>query len=201
VQKTKKKIIGLLGGIASGKSTVAAELAKLGCLVIDADVLAKQILLDEDIKKQIRHKFGDEVFDKQGQIDKKKLAQRAFENAETVKAINAIIHPPVLMKTEELINSCQRLPVKAIVLDIPLLAEVGWDKKCDKLIFVECDNPTRLKRAQKRGIFDENELKKRENFQISLDRKKEIAHYTIENDGGLSKLIGQIRELFPALVS
>lgn len=200
MQKTNKKIIGLLGGIASGKSTVAAELAKLGCAVIDADVIAKQLLGDEDIKKQIRRTFGNEVFDGQGRIDRKKLAEKAFASAETVKAINAIIHPPVLLKTEELINQYQLQPVKAIVLDIPLLAEVGWDKKCDKLIFVECDSLTRLKRAQKRGIFDENELKKRENFQISLDKKKEIAHYIIENDD-LSKLIRQIRELFPALVS
>jgi dephospho-CoA kinase len=200
VQKTNKKIIGLLGGIASGKSTVAAELAKLGCPVIDADVLAKQLLEDEGIKNQLRQKFGNEVFDDKGRIDNKKLAQKAFENAETVKAINGIIHPPVLSKTEELINQYQLRPVKAIVLDIPLLAEVGWDKKCDKLIFVECDRPIRLKRAQKRGIFDENELKKRENFQISLDKKKEIAHYVIENDD-LSRLIRQIRELFPALVS
>jgi dephospho-CoA kinase len=200
VQKTNKKIIGLLGGIASGKSTVAAELAKLGCPVIDADVIAKQLLGDEDIKKQIRHIFGNEVFDDKGRIDRKKLAEKAFASAETVKAINAIIHPPVLLKAEELINQYQLRPVKAIVLDIPLLAEVGWDKKCDKLIFVECDSRTRLKRAQKRGIFDENELKKRENFQISLDKKKEIAHYVIENDD-LSRLIRQIRELFPALVS
>ncbi|MDD5135536.1 MAG: dephospho-CoA kinase [Phycisphaerae bacterium] len=200
MQKTNRKIIGLLGGVASGKSTVAAELAKLGCAVIDADVIAKQLLGDEDIKKQIRHTFGSEVFDDQGRIDKKKLAQKAFENTETVKAINAIIHPPVLLKIEELISRYQLQPVEAIVLDVPLLAEVGWDTKCDKLIFIECDSRTRLKRAQKRGIFDENELKKRENFQISLDKKQKMANYIIENNN-LSMLIDQIRELFPALVS
>lgn len=201
MQESRKNIIGILGGIASGKSTVAKELAKRGCVVIDADRIAKQLLLSKNVKKQIRDKFGRGVFDADGRINKKKLAKVVFAGARAVKAINAIIHPGVFEKTEELIKEYNRRPaVKAIVLDMPLLAEVGWNKKCDKLIFIRCDDRIRLKRAQKKGVLKENELKKRENFQISLDKKAGMAQYIIENND-LSELIRQIEKLFPALIS
>ncbi|MFA6186382.1 MAG: dephospho-CoA kinase [Phycisphaerae bacterium] len=197
----RKNVIGLMGGISSGKSTVAAELAKLGCVVIDADVIAKQLLFDEGIKKQLRQKFGDDIFDEHCQIDRKKLAQKVFNCAETVKLANSIIHPPVLRKVEQLIEAYQlQQGVKAIVLDIPLLVESGWEKRCDKLIFIDCSEQIRFRRAENRGVFDVNELKKRENFQISLDNKRKIANYVIENND-LSELIKQIGNIFPALLS
>jgi dephospho-CoA kinase len=202
VQQTgKKNIIGIMGGIASGKSTVAKELAKRGCVVIDADEMAKQLLQNKEIKKQLRCKFGREIFDAGGRVNRKKLAQKIFVDTRAVKAVNAIIHPRVFEKTEGLMEKYQQQPrVKAIVLDMPLLAEVGWDKKCDKLIFVRCDDRIRLKRARKGGILGENELKKRENFQISLDKKARLAQYIIENNN-LAEMIRQIGKLFPALIS
>lgn len=190
-----------MGGIASGKTTVAKELAKKDCAVIDADDIAKRFLADRDVKKRLRNRFGGEIFAPSGKIDRKKLAEKVFKNVKTVKAVNAIIHPKVLKKTEGLIKKYQRRPsVKAIVLDIPLLAEVGWHKKCDKLIFVRCNTKIRLKRAEKGGIFGENELKKRENFQISLDKKVRLAHYIVENKN-LTEMKRQIGKLFPALIS
>ena len=190
-----------MGGIASGKSTVAQELAKRGCAVIDADEMAKQFLRNKEVKKQLRRRFGSQIFDAGGRVNRKKLAQIVFADAKAVRAVNAIIHPRVFERTKELIKKYQQQPsVKAIVLDMPLLAEVGWDKKCDKLIFVRCDAKIKLKRAQKKGIFGENELKKRENFQISLDKKAGIAHYIVENNN-LTEMIRQIGKLFPALIS
>ena len=200
-QTGKKNIIGIIGGIASGKSTVAKELAKRGCAVIDADKIAKQFLRSKDVKKQIRGMFGRGVFDASSRVNRKKLAERVFADAKAVKAVNAIIHPRVFKKTKALIKKYQRQPaVKAIVLDMPLLMEVRWHKRCHKLIFVQCNKKIRLKRAQKKGIFGENELKKRENFQISLDKKADIGQYVIESNS-LSKMIRQIGKLFPALIS
>ena len=190
-----------MGGIASGKSTVAQELAKRGCAVIDADEMAKQFLRNKEVKKQLRRRFGSRIFDAGGRVNRKKLAEKVFADAKAVKAVNAIIHPRVFERTQELIKKYQQQPsVKAIVLDMPLLAEVGWHKKCDKLIFVRCNAKIRLKRAKKKGIFGENELKKRENFQISLDKKADIAQYIIEGND-LSEMIRQIGKLFPALIS
>ncbi|MDD5011566.1 MAG: dephospho-CoA kinase [Phycisphaerae bacterium] len=198
----KKPIIGILGGIASGKSTLAKELENQGCAVIDADAIAKQLLQTDDVKKQIRDRFGGGVFDTAGQVDKAKLAEMVFTGTASVEAINAIVHPKVLKRTEELIAQYQNDPaVKAVVLDIPLLLETGWEKRCDKLIFVDCSRPARLERASKKGVFDENQLKKRENFQISLDKKQKIAHYIVDNNKDLSELTKQIGEIFPALIS
>jgi dephospho-CoA kinase len=203
VQKQNKKpIIGILGAIASGKSTVAKELEKRGCAVIDADTIAKGFLQADDVKKQIRDRFGSGVFDKVGQVDKTKLAETVFVDESAVKAINDIIHPRVLAETEHLIEQYQKdRQVKAVVLDIPLLLETGWEKRCDKLIFVDCREPIRLNRIAKKRVFDENQLKKRENFQISLDKKAKISHYIVDNNNSLSELTKQIGEIFPALIS
>jgi dephospho-CoA kinase len=203
VQKENKKpVIGILGGIASGKSTLAKELENRGCAVIDADAIAKQLLQTDDVKKRIRDQFGGGVFDTAGQVDKAKLAEMVFAGTASVEAINAIVHPKVLKRTERLIAQYQDDPaVKAVVLDIPLLLETGWEKRCDKLIFVDCSRPARLERASKKGVFDENQLKKRENFQISLDKKQKIAHYIVDNNEDLSELTKQIGEIFPALIS
>jgi dephospho-CoA kinase len=171
-------------------------------VVIDADRIAKGFLQADDVKKQIRDRFGNGVFDKVGQVDKAKLAETVFVDESAVKAINDIIHPRVLAETEQLIEQYQKdRQVKAVVLDIPLLLETGWEKRCDKLIFVDCREPIRLNRIAKKGVFDENQLKKRENFQISLDKKAKISHYMVDNNNGLSELTKQIGEIFPALIS
>jgi len=197
-----KPIIGILGGISSGKSTVAKQLETFGCAVIDADKIAKDLLLADEVKLDIRRAFGDGVFDSAGNIDKAKLADAAFNNPAAVGTINNIIHPRVMQTTESLIAQYQAdAKVKAIVLDIPLLMEVGWEKRCDKLVFVACDEQLRFKRAAQRGNLDENLLKKREKFQISLDNKRKIAHYTVCNNEDLSELNKQISEIFPALTS
>jgi dephospho-CoA kinase len=196
----KKPIIGILGGVCSGKSTAAAEFAKLGCKVIDADKITHNLLDKENIKDKIVDIFGEDVLDSVGKIDKKKLADIVFADTDKLSSLNKIIHPFVLKRAEELIKqyNCDN-QVKAIVLDIPLLAEVGWDKRCDKLIFVDCERPLRIKRAKKKGFFDENQLKNRENFQISLDKKVSIADNSIDNNSGFSALAKQVTEIFSCI--
>ena len=102
---------------------------------------------------------------------------------------------------ERLISEYDDAPnVKAIVLDVPLLVEVGWEKKCDKLIFVDCPDEKRAERAKKCGFSDENQLKIRENFQISMDTKKTIADNVINNNSDVSALAGQVAEIFSNIV-
>jgi dephospho-CoA kinase len=193
----KKPIIGILGGIGSGKSTVAAEFAKLGCKVIDADKIARELLLyNTAVKEKVVGLFGRTILDPAGKIDREKLAEVVFADARKLSLINEIIHPLVLQQAQELINQydCQN-QVKAIVLDMPLLVEVGWDKRCDKLIFVDCEQKLRLDRAKKLG-FDKNQVKIRENFQISLDNKANLADNTIENNSDFSVLAKQVVNIF-----
>ena len=192
----KKPIIGILGGIGSGKSTVAAEFAKLGCKVIDADKIAHELLDEPAVKEKVVGLFGRSILNPEGKIDREKLAEVVFADADKLSLINEIIHPLVLQRARELIKQydCQN-QVKAIVLDMPLLVEVGWDKRCDKLIFVDCEQKLRLDRAKKLG-FDKNQVKIRENFQISLDNKANLADNTIENNSDFSVLAKQVVNIF-----
>jgi dephospho-CoA kinase len=199
--KTGKKIIGILGGICSGKSTVAAEFGKLGCAAIDADGLAQELLTDNNIKEKLSEAFGQVIFAADGSIDRLRLGEAAFADAEKAAQINKIIHPKVLQKCEDLIAEYEKLDdVRAIVLDMPLLLEVGWAKRCDNLIFVDCDEQIRAKRARKKGISFKNQLKKRENLQISLDSKAKIAHYIVDNNSGLSAVAKQVTRIFTTII-
>jgi dephospho-CoA kinase len=201
VNKTiKKPIIGILGGISSGKSSVAAEFAKLGCAVIDADVIAHQLLEKKGVVQKIVHLFGPSVLNTERKIDRKKLAKIVFVDVDKLLQLNKILHPLVLRKTKQLIKTCENEDkMKAIVLDMPLLAEVGWDKLCNRIIFVKSRKKMRAARAKKLG-FTENQLKKREKFQISLDKKFRLADNIIENNSDFSALVRQVDKIFSNII-
>ncbi len=191
-----KPIIGILGGIGSGKSTVAAEFAKLGCKVIDADRIAHELLDRDTVKEKIVGLFGEAVLDSSGRVEHKKLAGVVFACGDKLECLNRVIHPLVLARAEELIEQYnQQNQVKAIVLDVPLLVEVGWNRRCDRLIFVDCEQKIRAERAKKLG-FDKNQFKIREKFQISLDNKASLADNTVENNSDFSAMVRQVADIF-----
>ncbi len=193
----KKPIIGLLGGIGSGKSTVAAEFDKLGCRTIDADKIAHELLNEPAVREKTIGLFGESILDSEDKIDRKKMAEIAFADPDKLSSLNSILHPLVLARTEQLIAHYKQQPhVKAIVLDMPLLAEVGWDKRCDMLIFVDCKAQLRMARMKKKAGFDENQLKIRENFQISLDSKDSISDNVVDNNSDLLALARQVADIF-----
>jgi len=197
----KKPVIGILGGVCSGKSTVAAEFVKLGCRVIDADKIAHELLDKKNIKGKIIATFGQGILGSTGKVNRKKLADVVFVDSDKLSLLNKMLHPLVLKRAEELIKQFNRQnQVKAIVLDMPLLVEVGWDKRCDKLIFVDCVWQLRADRAKKLGFYDENQLKIRENLQNSLDRKVGLADNTIDNNSGFSALAKQVADIFSYIV-
>jgi dephospho-CoA kinase len=198
----KKPIIGILGGIASGKSTVAAEFAKLGCKVIDADKIAKELLDEPHIKEKIVSVFGSSIVAPAGGINREKLAAIVFADADRLATLNSIVHPVVLARAQQLIEQYERQErVRALLLAMALLVEVGWAERCDRLVFVDCKPQLRAVRAKKTGIFDENQLRMRENFQISLDRKAGLADNTVDNNSGLSELARQVAEIFSYIMS
>ena len=241
--RSKKPIIGILGGMCSGKSTAAGELARMGCAVIDADEIAHQLLDEEKTKAKIVQVFGKDILDEKGpsttlrtgKISREKLAKEVFgerrqkaedrgrrtelnvqhrtsnkerrtknmrrETEDRLSLLTGILHPPVLARVEEAIARHTSEPkVRAIVLDMPLLVEVGWEKRCDYIIFIDCKPSERLKRAQKTGFFDPAELKKRENLQISLDKKKRIADNIVNNNSDLLSLSKQIASIFSSIM-
>jgi dephospho-CoA kinase len=193
----KKPIIGIIGGIASGKSTVAREFGKLGCAVISADAIAHEVLQEKSVREEIAGLFGPEVLKPGGEVDRTRLARFVFSDEEKLAALNKVIHPRVLERTEKLMaqyNHCAH--AQAIVLDMPLLVEVGWANRCDRLIFVKCDRKRRAERAKQAGLLDEQEIKIRENFQISLDKKAKLADNTIDNNSDFLTLVRQIKDIF-----
>jgi len=198
----KKPIIGILGGVGSGKSTVAAEFAKLGCAVIDADKIAHELLEQKAVKEKIVGLFGRAILDSAGKIDRKKLADIVFADADKLSSLNKIIHPPVLERARQLIKRHNRQnQVKAIVLDMPLLVETGWANRCDRLIFVDCSRQLKQDRAKKMGIFNENKFKIRENFQISLDNKAELSDNIVDNNSDFSVLARQVTDIFSCIMN
>jgi dephospho-CoA kinase len=192
-----KPVIGIVGGIASGKSAVAAEFGRLGCAVVDADAITREALDVPAIRTAIVERFGRGVLADTGEMDRRAVAKIVFADAAKLEMLNAMIHPYVMHRTEELIDLYKRDPsVKAVVLDIPLLVEVGWANRCDRIVFVHCDRKRRIERAREHRGMDEREVKIRENFQISLDTKAALADNSIDNNSDFSTLVRQIESIF-----
>ena len=190
-------IIGIIGGIGSGKSSVAGEFANLGCKVIDADAIVHNLLAEQDVRAEIVAKFGEAVTDGQGGIDRRRLGEIAFSSAAELKKLTDILHWRVLERAEGLIEGYNgEKGVIGIVLDMPLLVEVGWAERCEKLVFVDCSREKRIERARKKARFDEKQLKKREKFQISLDKKKILADNTVDNNSDYSAMVNQVAVIF-----
>jgi len=196
-----KPVIGILGGIGSGKSTVAGCFAELGCAVIDADVMAHAVLDEPDVLEAMAGRWGDEMLDAAGLVDRGRIAERVFDSQKELDFLNQLVHPRVLERAGVMINACQvDLSVRGIVLDMPLLLEVGWEKKCDFLVFVDCSEDKKWQRIAKNAKIDIEQLKKRENFQISLDKKKQKAHYAIDNNSNKSDIAEQIAQIFSKMM-
>ncbi len=192
----KKMVIGILGGIGSGKTTVANCFQSLGCRVISADKLAHEFLTQTPVIEQLVKKFGAKITS-DNKIDRSQLAKIAFASEDNLSYLNKTLHPLVLGKVEDLMEQYQGDPeAKAIVLDLPLLMEIDWHKRCDKLIFVDSTVENRLKRTS----ISAKQLKIRENFQISLDSKVSIADDTVVNNSDIFTLTKQVKNVFFKLI-
>jgi dephospho-CoA kinase len=149
----KTVVIGLMGGMYSGKSTVASEFGRLGCAVIDGDEIAHELLGENSIKNEIVTEFGKGILGRQSEIDRQKLAVIVFGDGEKLQILCEILHPRVTERTKGLIAEYRGQGVPAVVLDMPLLVEAGLEKLCDMLVFVDCERPLRLERAVKRWFL------------------------------------------------
>jgi dephospho-CoA kinase len=192
-------VIAIVGGIGSGKSTVAAEFARLGCTVLDADRMAHELLADPIVQQELVICFGPGIRDERGRIDRKKLAGQAFSSPENVQKINRILHPRVMEQGLRRIEQCRRDPAcRGVILDAPLLLEAGWEGRYDWLVFVDCPQEVRTVRAARKGL-DPEEVKKREFFQISLDKKQAMSHYIVQNNSDVFALTEQVGRIFTTM--
>ena len=182
-------IIGLTGGIASGKSTVSKYLAEKGFKVYDADKIAKDISEKKLVQEEIILTFGDKILDENGNVDRKKLKEIVFEDKEKLKQLNAIIHPKVIDFYKEL---KEKNTDEIIFFDVPLLFESGIDKFCDKILVVISDYEIQLNRIVERDKIDRELASKIIKSQISNEERIKKADVVIENNSSLEDLFEKI---------
>ncbi len=198
----RKPVIGVAGGIGAGKTLVARQLEQLGAVVVDADGIAKALLDQPDVRRQLVNWWGDAVLDANGQTDRVAVAQRVFENPVDRQKLETLIHPLVAEQRDQIIADARQNPaITAIVVDAPLLFEVGWNDQCDHIIFIKADRHLRIARQKSNRGWDEAELLRREKIQLPLDKKLELAHYMVENNGSEAECLAQVRDVFSRILN
>jgi dephospho-CoA kinase len=190
--------VGLTGGIGAGKSTVADMFSKLGAVVIRSDELARQVIEPNTPGFQkVLSRFGNQILQENGSIDRQKLAQIVFNDQNSLKDLEEIIHPLVRNKTNELIDSQTQETI--VVNEVPLLLEKKMEKMFDFLVVVISSEKNRINRLQKRGI-SEPEAKKRMSLQVSDEVRKSSADFLITNDGNIDQLEADVAKVWQALL-
>jgi dephospho-CoA kinase len=177
-------VIGVLGGVAAGKSTVARLFGELGCAVVDADEIAREVSERPEIVEEVCHRFGPRVLGGDGRLDRRRLADLVFGDRSAREVLEAIVHPPVRAEIERRIARA-KADGRVVVLDVPLLLEGGLIRQCDHVVFVEAPEEVRVRRALERG-WTEDELRRRERAQADIGvKQREAAHiiraHTIED--------------------
>ena len=195
--------VGLTGGIASGKSTVSGIMADLGAFVIDADVVAHELMAPGGLAYDgVVDRFGDEILDGQGRIVRERLAQKAFNDRSGLDDLNRIVHPKLRFETDRRITDCEqhgRSPIA--VFDAALLVETGAYKHFDRLVVVSCSPETQLKRLMERSGMSPDQAGMRIRAQAALADKLALADYVIETEGSLDATRQATREVYTALLA
>lgn len=178
------KIIGLTGGIGSGKTSVASKLRALGARVFDADEVAKNAVLPgtEGFRKVVEI-FGTQIVDAEGKLDRTVLAEIVFNDKESLKTLEEIIHGYVWQETDKFLIECRQAGERAVILDVPLLIECGWYKKVDEVWLVALPVEKQIMRTMERSGMTPEAVQARIAAQMSLDEKKKYATLIIDNSG------------------
>jgi dephospho-CoA kinase len=194
--------LGLVGGIASGKSLIAQQLVELGAGWLDADRAGHEVLELAAVKKAIRERFGDEVFGSDGQLSRPAIGRRVFGGDGATadrQFLERLTHPRIGELIARQAAALEAAGKEILVLDAPVLMEAGWNKFCDKTVFVEAPREVRLGRARGRGWSDA-EFAAREAAQVSLDVKRDRADVVLDNSGSPEATREQVKRLWQSLV-
>jgi dephospho-CoA kinase len=168
----------------------------LGATVVSADEIAHAVLNDPDTRQRILGRWGREVLEPGGQVNRRALAKRVFGDAEERAALEAITHPAIAARMREQVAAAQRAPeALAVVVDAPLLLEAELDSLCDVLVFVQCPRAVRAERISERG-WDPEELARRERHQADLETKRTRADHIIRNNGSPKNTREQVDQLW-----
>jgi dephospho-CoA kinase len=191
-----KPVLGLVGGIGSGKSAVARELAKHGGWLIGADQFGHEALREPTLKKAVLARFGDDILDPQGEIDRKKLGAKVFADINELRALEQIVFPYIGQRIRDEIDKARaRQQARFIILDAAVMLEAGWNDVCDKLIFVDAPRELRLERVRQQRGWGEPDLASREAMQMPLEKKRRRADAVIHNAGSPETLAAEVARL------
>lgn len=186
-------ILGLTGGIASGKSTVARIFQKMDIEVVDADRIARSVTQEKRVIEELAEAFGEEIVVR-GEIDRKKLREIVFASDENVKKINSIIHPRVI----EIFEARREIshPDEIVIFDIPLLYEGGLEYLCDRVLVVSVPREVQINRIMKRDGSTRETAERIIDHQMATSLKEERADYIIRNHRDMEYLNERVVELF-----
>ena len=193
--------VGLTGGLACGKSFVGEALKQMGCLLIQADELGHQALARNGAAyKAVVAEFGPGMLSESGEIDRKVLATEVFNNPERLATLNALVHPAVVKREEELIAGFARRDSEGIaVVEAAILIETGSYHRFDRIILVTCKAEQQVERALRREGAVETDVRARLNSQMPLEEKRNYADFVIDTSGNKEDTLRQTRAVYDAL--
>jgi dephospho-CoA kinase len=190
-------VVGLIGGIGSGKSEVAKAFARQGAVVVSGDAAGHKALRQPEIRQQVVQRWGRDILDEEGAISRRKLAAIVFNDPVERRALEALVFPAIEQRLRERIAEAKQDPkTPLIVLDAAVLLEAGWNKECDRLLFVDAPASLRVIRLAKGRGWTEKEVQAREQAQLPLNEKRNRADAILENSGSLEELNRQVEALF-----
>ena len=198
-------VVGIAGGVASGKSVVAERFAQLGATVLDVDRIGHEVLRDESMRQSIRNRWGDKAFGEDGEVDRAAVAQIVFAASESESAnedlrfLEQMTFPQI---SQRIVQQIERLDglgaTPVVILDAAVMFKAGWDRFCNKILYVEVPRQQRLDRAKLRG-WTPQQFSAREAAQVSLETKRSKTCQIIDNSGTIKETNMQIDQFWQSL--
>ncbi|WP_429884346.1 dephospho-CoA kinase [Geoalkalibacter halelectricus] len=194
------RVLGITGGIASGKSSVAQAFAQLGAAVLSADELARAVVQPGSaVLLRLRERFGVRILDADGCLDRAALATVVFNDPQSRQALNALIHPAIAELAQERLENLRRSEAPLVVYEAPLLFEAGAEQRVDAVLVIKVAPRVQLQRLMARDGLDEAAARLRVDAQMPQEEKVGRADYVIDNSGSFAETLEQVQALFKKL--
>ena len=197
-------IVGLTGGIGTGKSTVSRKLRERGYPVIDLDVISREVIEYPEVIDELVRNFGNEILENQNNtsgkksISRNKLRQTVFKEEKKVSVLNSIMHPPIVEEMRRQVENLKK-NYKTVFVEVQLLFEAKLEKEFDLTVLVYADKKTQLERVLKRDGRSEGEVQQIINAQMDMTEKRRMSNYIIENNGNSEMLDLEIEKFIKKL--
>ena len=197
-------VIGLTGGIGTGKSTVSRKLREKGYPVIDLDIISREVITYSEVIDELIENFGSEILEEQNAVSGKKcisrnkLRQTVFKDEKKVAVLNSIMHPPIIEEMRRQIKELGQ-SYETVFVEVQLLFEAKLEKEFDMTLLVYADRKTQIERVLKRDGRSEGEVQEIINAQMSMDEKRKLSNYIIENNGNSEMLDLEIEKFIKKL--